>query len=221
LNRFFGLLIITAACCSGYGPAGAEEGPLPRPEGRFEVVVESSHLISMRDSVRLSSDVYLPAGQKNPLSVILMRTPYNKLGTGTVTDARFFASHGYAVVVQDVRGKWESEGIYEFYSHDLQDFEDTIDWVVSQSWAGNKVGTYGCSYLGEIQIIQATTLNPHLSAAIPQASAGGTGTAGGRYRYFSGVNGGAYELHQGLGWFPRAGIKYHPVAPPGIDRDQL
>ena len=200
--------------------AASELGPVARPEGPAPVVFEPSHFVAMRDGVRLSTDIYRPSAEGERYPVVLMRTPYNKQGDGPAADARMFASHGYAVAVQDVRGKWESEGVYEFYSHDLTDFEDTISWLVKQPWAAPRVGTYGCSYLGEVQIIQATTRNPYLKAMIPQASAGGTGTAGGRYRFFSGVTGGAYELHQGLGWFPRAGIKYHPVAPRGLTREQ-
>ncbi len=161
----------------------------------------------MADGVRLATDVYRPSGAQGALPVILMRTPYGKGGSGPTADARMFASHGYVVAVQDVRGKGESEGLFEFYSHDLVDFESTVDWLVGQPWSSGRVGTYGCSYLGEVQILQATTRNPHLRAMIPQASAGGTGKAGGRYRFFSGVTGGAYELHQALGWFPRAGVK--------------
>ena len=163
----------------------------------------------MRDGVALATDVYRPA-DLDAAPVILMRTPYGR--GGLERDARFFAGHGFVVAAQDVRGKGGSEGLFEFYSHDLTDFRDTVAWILEQSWSTPAIGTYGCSYLGEVQIIQATTLEPALKAMIPQASAGGTGTAGGRYRYFSGVVGGAYELHQALGWFPTRGQK-DPRAP--------
>ena len=207
--------------------SSSESGPLPLPEAKYEVRIERSHFVPMRDGTRLSTDLYFPVGVEEKLPVVLLRTPYSKKpwrqsyaesGRMSHAGAHFFAGQGYVVAVQDVRGKWESEGIYEFYSHDRQDFSDTVAWLARQSWSTGKVGTFGCSYLGEIQIIQSTTRHPRLAAMIPQSS-GSLGTAGGRYRYFSGVTGGAYELGMGLSWFPFSGSKYYSRPPSGLSRE--
>lgn len=173
-------------------------------------------MIPMRDGVRLSTDLYRPAGP-GPFPIVLIRTPYDKnpyratqagadsseVRRGTVS--RFFASHGFVVAVQDMRGKWESEGRFTVFGSERRDFVDTTDWLVAQPWADGNVGTYGCSYLGETQIVQAATRHANLKAAVPQAAAGGSGSMAGRYRYFGARNGGAYELGMGLGWFSQNG----------------
>ena len=90
---------------------------------------------------------------------------------------------------------------------DAEDGYDTVDWLANQSWSNGKIGTYGCSYLGDVQIFQAPLRNPHLAAMIPQASGSSVGPAGGRYRYFGTWNGGAFELAAGTGWFIGNGSK--------------
>ena len=80
----------------------------------------------------------------------------------TTVPADFFASHGYAVVLQDVRGKFASEGDFHVYQGDRADWADTFDWVAAQPWSTGDVGTYGCSYLGEQQIV-AGRANFHVS----------------------------------------------------------
>ena len=90
---------------------------------------------------------------------------------------------------------------------DAEDGYDTVDWLANQSWSNGKIGTYGCSYLADVQIFQAPLRNPHLAAMIPQASGSSVGPAGGRYRYFGTWNGGAFELAAGTGWFIGNGSK--------------
>jgi len=207
-------------------PVSAEQAPrFPRPEPRHLVRLEKSVLVSMRDGMRLSTDLYFPeavaTGVKLP--AVLMRTPYNKKPhrrEGSI--AQFFAGQGYLVAVQDVRGRFESEGEYVIQREDPQDAYDTIEWLIRQGWSNGKVGTYGCSYLGEVQIEQAKLRHPALAAMIPQAAGGAVGSAGGRYRYFGAWNGGAFELAAGLGWFHGNGSKlfFRPQAgtPPEVWR---
>jgi len=107
-------------------------------------------MVPMRDGVRMSTDVYRPKGVAGPLHTVLIRLPYNKATYGGATvPASFFASHGYAVAVQDVRGKFASEGEYHVYEGDMTDWSDTFDWIGTQPWSTGRIGTYGCSYLGE------------------------------------------------------------------------
>ena len=157
--------------------AAQRGGPIARPSPRFLVRLEPSVMIPMRDGVRLSTDLYFPVRAADKLPVVLIRTPYNKLGAGVERDARFFASHGFAVAIQDLRGKFESEGLFTKMSgQDPRDGYDTMDWLATRPWSTGKIGTYGCSYLGETQIALAAMRHPNHSVAIPKA-------AGGNYAY--------------------------------------
>jgi putative CocE/NonD family hydrolase len=196
---------------------------LPAP--KYPVTLERSVMVPMRDGVRLSTDVYVPQGAGEKLPAVLVRTPYNKKTwrqdvltytfPSVLYPARLFASQGYVVVVQDVRGKFESEGEYIFAGADSEDGYDATDWVAAQSWSNGKVGTYGCSYLGEVQYLQAKNRNSHLTAMIPQAA----GPM--QYRAGGGINGGALELAALVGWVRSNGSKINYRPPPGTSRAML
>jgi hypothetical protein len=176
----------------------------------------------MRDGVRLATDLYLPdgpGGKKYP--VVLIRTPYGNFPGHPLAGADgavgVFASHGYVVAVQDKRGKFRSEGIYTASGGDANDGYDTIDWLSKQSWSNGRIGTYGCSYLGDVQIFLAQTRHPALKAMIPQASSSAVGSAGGLYRYFGNREGGAVNWAASSGWFALYGQKVAPKLPAGLD----
>lgn len=177
--------------------------PYPRPKGAHEVVVERDVMIPMRDGVRLATDIYRPKDATGPLPTILIRLPYNKAAYRAATvPADFFASHGYAVVVQDVRGKFASEGTFRVYEGDVTDWPDMFDWIGTQSWSTGKIGTYGCSYLGEGQILAAQTRHPRHVAAIAQAAGGNLGRVGRRRQFWGSVEGGAFSISINFGWMP-------------------
>jgi uncharacterized protein len=174
-------------------------------------------MVPMRDGVRLSTDIYRPAGVREPLPVILIRTPYNKRGyrqdsTNPPDAAYLFAGQGYVVLVQDTRGRFESEGEYTISTPDDRDGYDTIMWAARQPWSTGKVGTYGCSYLGEAQIETARLKPPHLAAMVPQA-------AGGASRYFGQIVGGAVEFATIIGWYWNWGMKDFLRPPPNTGDD--
>jgi putative CocE/NonD family hydrolase len=164
----------------------------------YSVRVETDMKAAMRDGVKLSTDLYFPAGITGKLPVILIRTPYDKKLQSAA--ARLFAAQGYAVAVQDVRGKFASDGIFELSANDSSDGADTISWLASQPWATGKVGTYGCSYLGEDQIETSKLRPPQLAAMIPQA-------AGGAFRYADLMDGGVLKLSFSAGWMRQNGGK--------------
>jgi len=182
----------------------------PVPEARFTTRVEKSVLVPMRDGVRLSTDLFFPAGVTGPLPTILVRTPYNK-NQGAAGSTRF-VGHGYVVAIQDVRGKYESEGVYTVSAPDTGDGYDMMSWIVKQPWSNGKVGTYGCSYLGENQVETAKLRHPAHAAMIPQA-------ASGSLQYFGALRGGAFELASSADWFLSQGSKVRPVLSPNADRD--
>ncbi len=104
----------------------------------------------MRDEVNLSSDIYLPEAS-GPFPTVLMRTPYDNRGEPNVKKARRLANVGYACVVQDVRGRFDSSGEWYPFRSEATDGKDTLDWVAEQSWCNGRVGMSGGSYLGIVQ----------------------------------------------------------------------
>lgn len=174
-------------------------------------------MVPVRDGVRLATDLYSPDPRGSRLPAILIRTPYGKGEAVSVAAARNFAAHGYAVAVQDTRGRFESEGRFGVMFDDAEDGYDTIDWLAAQDWSNGKVGTYGCSYRGAVQIYQARLRNPHLAAMIPQAApGGGLGFAGGEPRYLGIRTGGAFELASTFSFMWRSGSKIHLKLPADI-----
>ena len=197
------LLLMNVALATSATAQAAPGGRYPRPAGTYEVDIERSIMVPMRDGVRMSTDVYRPKGVAGPLHTVLIRLPYNKATYGGATvPASFFASHGYAVAVQDVRGKFASEGEYHVYQGDMTDWSDTFDWIGTQPWSTGRIGTYGCSYLGEGQIVAAQQRHPRHIAAIPQAAGGNIGRVGRRREFWGSVEGGAFAMSINFGWMP-------------------
>jgi putative CocE/NonD family hydrolase len=135
---------------------------------QFDVEVERDVMAPLRDGVRLATDVYRPAlrGQmvSGPFPAILERTPYNKQRLVCVAMAKYMARRGYVVAVQDVRGRYGSEGTFYGFAHEAPDGYDAVEWVAAQPWCNGKVGTIGLSYTASDQHALATLRPPHLAA---------------------------------------------------------
>src|SRR5690242_11962709 len=98
------------------------------------IVVETNVPIPMRDSVRLSADVYRPS-RSGRYPVLLQRTPYDKSAArGQFLDAIHAAEQGYAVVIQDTRGHYSSDGEFTPFVSDIQDGYDTVEWCAGEPW---------------------------------------------------------------------------------------
>jgi len=119
--------------------------------------------IPMRDGTILAADVYLPAATGR-YPVLIDRSPYGKAGGRG--EAVYFAPHGYAVVIQDTRGRYDSDGVWYAFSHEADDGQDTIAWAARQAWSNGKVITMGASYNAMDQWLAATRDNPALAAMI-------------------------------------------------------
>ena len=117
--------------------------------------------VPMRDGVKLSADVYVPAG-KGPFPVLVSRSPYGK--GGERRNAEFFAKNGYVFIAQDVRGRGASEGRLYPLRDEGPDGYDTIQWAAAQAWSNGKVGSLGASYLGMDQYGAAILKPPALMA---------------------------------------------------------
>ena len=136
----------------------------------YDVICESNVMIPMRDRIGLATDIYLPAtsGQvaDGNFPVILERTPYDKASPTNVTKAKYFARRGYVCAMQDVRGRFKSEGEWYAFAKEAPDGYDTVEWLGTQAWSTGQVGTMGDSYAGSNQGALATLSPPHLATMI-------------------------------------------------------
>lgn len=173
----------------------------------YDVLLESTVMVPMRDGIRLASDIYRPSRDGKPVAgafpVIMERTPY---GRATVSRAErslrhpepltrdevaaIFVSRGYVVVYQDCRGRFGSEGIFRKYLDDAEDGYDMCAWLVAQPWCNGKIGTMGLSYAAHTQAALASMGAPGVAAMF--LDSGGFANS-----YQDGIRqGGAYELKQ-------------------------
>ena len=148
--------------------------------------------VAMRDDIRLDANVFHPAGNAR-FPTVLLRTPYGK-GSELPAGYQSFINHGYAVVMQDVRGRYASGGVFDVLHQEGPDGYDTLNWIAAQPWSDGKVGMIGGSYLGIAQWQVALLNNPHLKAIFPVVS----GSDEYLDRYYS--PGGALKLGHRLLW---------------------
>ena len=122
--------------------------------------------VPMRDGTRLYADLYLPP-QGETFPVLLLRSPWSTQVPFYVNWALRFARNGYAVVIQDCRGRYESEGKFRPYIDEANDGYDTHQWIGVQPWSDGNIGTFGISYLGYTQVLPAVQASPYLKALVP------------------------------------------------------
>lgn len=133
---------------------------------------KETFMVEMRDGIRLATDVYLPDGGSSPHGAILIRTPYNKNNSDIESDMGEWADKGWPSIVQDTRGRFQSEGIDTMFRDDHTDGYDTVDWIAEQNWSNGKIATIGGSATGIVQYLMAGT-NPvaltcqYIGAATP------------------------------------------------------
>jgi putative CocE/NonD family hydrolase len=169
---------------------------------RYGYEIERNVMVAMPDGVKLATNLYFPRGASGRLPTILARLPYDKDTFGeAIAIANQFAAEGYVVAVQDVRGKFASEGVFTASRFEAEDGSATIDWIAAQSWSNGRVGTVGCSALGEAQILLSRMRNPHHVAMNPSGAGGAMGSGMNRYTYFGQFEGGIFQLASGFGWF--------------------
>lgn len=127
-----------------------------------KVYEELDVMVTMRDGVKLSTNIYRP-DSSGSYPVLLLRTPYGNNEKGRQGEC-FFVQHGYAVVVQDTRGRYESEGVFDAFQFEATDGFDTQEWIGEQRWCNGKIGTFGGSYEGVTQWLPATLQSKYLQA---------------------------------------------------------
>jgi putative CocE/NonD family hydrolase len=142
----------------------AKGKPTLASQERYEVVVDHGVQIKMRDGVSLVADIYRPRGE-GKFPVLVERTPYDRKDEAGMATA--LASHGYVVVLQDTRGRYESGGEFYPFRDESQDGFDTVEWAAKLSNSDGKVGMFGGSYVGATQMLAAIAVPPHLIAIFP------------------------------------------------------
>ncbi|NBD23834.1 CocE/NonD family hydrolase [Paenibacillus glycinis] len=138
-----------------------------------DVVMKRNVPCTMRDGVNLYADIYLPE-ESGSYPVLLMRQPYGRKIASTVSHAHpvWYASQGYMVIVQDVRGRGDSEGEFIPFVREAEDGYDTVEWAAKLPYSNGKVGMYGFSYQGITQWAAASLHPPSLATIIPSMTAG-------------------------------------------------
>jgi uncharacterized protein len=158
-------------------------------DSSYAVGVVQTVMVPMRDGVRLATDIYLPSRNGSPVAgkfpAIMDRTPYNK--SSIAAAARYLNPRGYAVIGQDVRGRYASEGHWWPIHDDPNDGFDTAKWLGQQPWFDGNLGTMGSSYDGATQHALAISGAQYLKAMIPRNAMSDFGHYGVRHN-------GAFEL---------------------------
>ena len=136
-----------------------------------DFVVERDVMIPMRDGTRLAADVYIPVENgrrvEEPRPLLLTRTPYSKDRERTVGSAMHFVSRGYVAVIQDMRGRYRSEGEFTKYAAvETEDGFDTVEWLSKQPYSNGKIGMWGTSYGAHTQADAAKLDPPGLTALL-------------------------------------------------------
>jgi len=153
------------------------------------IKIEHDVKVTMRDGTILYADIYRPE-KAGRYPVLLQRTPYNKAGGEFGERA---AAAGYVAIVQDVRGRYTSEGEWYPFKHESQDGYDTIEWAASLPYSNGKVGMWGGSYVGATQMLAAIAHPPHLAGICPVV------TASNYHRNWT-YQGGAFEQWFNQSW---------------------
>jgi uncharacterized protein len=125
--------------------------------------------VAAPDGVRLATDVYLPGEDRDPRPTIVERTPYDRRSNGLTRMAQFFTARGYNVVLQDTRGRGDSEGMFQHYfarPHEGEDGYSLLDWISAQDWSDGTVATTGLSYTGANQQSLAILGHPSLKTQV-------------------------------------------------------
>jgi len=159
---FLTCLIATAVANPAAAAKGKAKAQLIREEIENLAIIERNVMVPMRDGVRLATDIVRPKGQgRHP--VILARTPYGKRTPLSLGHVRA----GIAMAVQDVRGRYASEGTFDVFRQEINDGYDAVEWLAAQPWCNGKVAMDGGSYLGYTQLAAAMAAPPHLCAISP------------------------------------------------------
>ncbi|HXU15751.1 MAG TPA: CocE/NonD family hydrolase [Terriglobales bacterium] len=135
-----------------------------------DIIIQRDVPLKTRDGVTLRGDIYRP-NSPDKFPVILMRTPYDKSVGWAVAPAPRIVARGYVLIIQDVRGRYRSEGEWYPFRHEQADGYDSVEWAASLPYSNGKVGMMGASYVGATQMLAAISTPPHLAGIAPNVTA--------------------------------------------------
>jgi putative CocE/NonD family hydrolase len=159
----------------------------------YAVTFESDVEMKTRDGVTLYADIYRPKAD-GQFPVLLQRTPYGK--NNDVSIGLQGAARGYVMIIQDVRGRFASEGEWYVFKHESLDGYDTVEWAAALPYSNGKVGMWGGSYVGATQMLAAIAHPPHLAGICPFVT-------GSNYHENWTYQGGAFEQWFSESWTSR------------------
>lgn len=178
-NTFCGIIIPTAQLTTYFIKTGAfatnfcdqwfADMQLPREHHAIAEILEER--VTITEDISLATTIILPQTNLKKVPTLLARTPYGR--QQLLPLYRLYVEHGYAVVLQDVRGRNDSDGeIYIPKIYEKEDGEKTLNWIASQPWSNGLVGMIGASYLGYVQWAAAASGNEHFKALVSIVTAG-------------------------------------------------
>jgi putative CocE/NonD family hydrolase len=190
-------------------------------------VVDQKVMMPMRDGIRLATDIYRPKGPgKYP--VILSKTPYNfnqwidgKEAIRQYETAYDAVKRGYVYIVQNERGRFFSEGVWDILGTPTTDGYDAFTWISSQEWSNQKIGTIGCSSTAEWQMAVASLDHPAHAALVPQGFGAGVGKIGNLYEQGNWFRGGAQQMLFTSWLYSVQNDRVRPTFPVDITQEEL
>jgi putative CocE/NonD family hydrolase len=222
------ILLAAVFCGAGIFLAPAQDDILESLKSI--AIIEQKVMVPMRDGIRLATDIYRPKTDR-PVPVILSRSPYNfnswgdgELKTRTYSRAYDVVKRGYAIAVQNERGRYFSEGMWEILGAPRTDGYDAIQWLAEQSWSNGKVGLIGCSSSAEWQMGVVALDPPGLAAVVPEGFGAGIGRVGEFYEQGNFYRGGVHQMLM-TAWlydygFVQASFR-RPTFPDDMSREEL
>jgi hypothetical protein len=190
-------------------------------------VVERKVMVPMRDGVRLATDVYRPKDAAGPVPTVFVRTPYDfnfwDVRNGAPADMKRAVEavkRGYALVMQNERGHFFSEGHYDILGAPVSDGVDALEWIRSQPWSNGKVGTTGCSSTAEYQLAIAAQGHPAYAAMNVQGFGAGVGRIRPYFEQGNWYRGGAVQMLF-ISWLYGEQNQVRPMFPPDTPREDL
>lgn len=218
-RRLFCALALVTAVCS---PALAQGRGIELADLERVAIADTMVMVPMRDGVRLATDIYRPRDAEGPVPLIFIRTPYdfNELGGSTLEWAFRAVSRGYAVAVQNERGRYYSEGEWELLGYPRTDGYDALTWFAAQEWSNGRIGTLGCSSSAEWQLALAAEAHPAHKAMVPMSAGAGIGRVGEFFEQGNWYKGGAHQTLFSV-WLYSVQQQVYPRFPPGMEQKEL
>ena len=222
VRGFVTLMSALAVICCLAPTSFASEAPAVLADLERISIADTMVMVPMRDGVRLATDIYRPKDAEGKVPLVFIKTPYdfNEISGSSLQWAYQAVSHGYAVAVQNERGRYYSEGEWEILGNPRTDGYDALTWFADQDWSNGAVGTLGCSSSAEWQLALAAQDHPAHKAMIPMASGAGIGRVGEFHEQGNWYKGGVHQTLFSV-WLYSVQQQIYPRFPAGMEQEDL